>query len=357
MMLSPSNNNNSDTFSIGSLSNSLHNIFPWLLKREKDEEGDDDEDEDESKQYEILSCLNGGDNEVVDLWKLRNFCTTRGGLLSPQIRKQAWPKLIGASDKVLEYSSSSKTNMKKPCKTDVQLLQKDLVKSVWHIEDHVIMARHQEELKRLKTANQKRVTFLPGLEKLPNNVDVSYDSGTFSPATTSSHGTLQTHDTNLSSSSASTSISRQLPKKTTKQEKSVLAGIILQVLRMIPTPHYSGNRDVDDDDRYHYYHGLHELTALLLINLQSPSLTSLVLGRLAERHLRDYMHQKTTTPSSFFLSTLLKRKDTDLYSHIQDLVFLPQSWIQTWWAQQILDVRVASRLLDFFMVSHPSMPV
>ena len=48
----------------------------------------------------------GGDQRgSVDLWRLRELAVGRGGLLSPSLRKRAWPKLLGIDDHILRAST------------------------------------------------------------------------------------------------------------------------------------------------------------------------------------------------------------------------------------------------------------
>jgi hypothetical protein len=118
-----------------------------------------------------------------------------------------------------------------------------------------------------------------------------------------------------------------------------------------------------EDDRYKYYQGLSDVAALLLINLESPSLTSLVLGQLAQWHMRDAMRSSTTsieTAVQLSFYPLLKKADSALYSHISSCLEIPSfclPWIQGCFCQQLVDIRVASRLMDVFLVSHAMMPM
>jgi hypothetical protein len=43
----------------------------------------------------------------VDLWKLREFCLTEGGLVNDTLRKRAWPKLVGLNQYGNQASSTS----------------------------------------------------------------------------------------------------------------------------------------------------------------------------------------------------------------------------------------------------------
>lgn len=45
------------------------------------------------KEEEIRSVLN--DPRTINLWKLRELCLTKDGLISDELRQKAWPILVG----------------------------------------------------------------------------------------------------------------------------------------------------------------------------------------------------------------------------------------------------------------------
>ena len=166
----------------------------------------------------------------------------------------------------------------------------------------------------------------------------------------------------------------KLPVRT-KQEQDILLNILTTVLR---TPPADTRGDVDsctteEEARLHYTSGLHSLASLLLINLESPSLTSLTMQRLSTHHLRDGMRstlaELSATIRVAFLP-LLEQIDPHLHSHLVDggitsEVPFATGWIVSWFAHQGgngagrngLNLDVASRLIDVFLCSHPLMPV
>jgi hypothetical protein len=58
------------------------------------------------KENEILDCLQGT-NDVVDLWKLRELALSKGGLLTPNLRKRAWLKLSACHEQVFSQVVSA----------------------------------------------------------------------------------------------------------------------------------------------------------------------------------------------------------------------------------------------------------
>lgn len=323
----------------------------------------------DAKQDDIFCCLHGVE-ENVDLWQLRDFALSRGGLVNSSIRKRAWPKLVGAHEKIWKSSEKANTqDLVNVSSSSMQLLADDVTRSVWAVEEHVNMARQQEEL-RLSKLRTRKVSFVPDLTEsksgesdgpspvksigfsndLPHDGDnstVDGSVGTFSPMTVV---TCVTGDVSLI---------KTMPKRNaSKSEQKLIFNIVVSVLRIAPedSPHF-------EDDRYKYCRGLADLAALMLINLESPSLTSLVLGQLAQRHLRDAMRNTTASVEaairiSFY--PLLKKVDHELYSHVSRCLEIPSfcmPWVQGWFCQQLTDVRVASRLMDVFLVSHALMPM
>lgn len=115
---------------------------------------------------EIRSCLDGEDQ--VNLWHLRELALTRGGLLSSQLRKRAWPKLAGSHELILlrafqstftsaaanADSSSSETLVVvvEVSDRDMRVLQRDIPETEWNIQHCIYNNR-----------KQRKVTCLPGL--------------------------------------------------------------------------------------------------------------------------------------------------------------------------------------------------
>ena len=336
----------------------------WGGAREIDTNEVDCDEELEGKQQAIRNCLHGIEEEV-DLWQLRDLALSRGGLINSHIRKRAWPKLVAAHQQILLPSKKSlHQELVDVSNTSMQLLLKDAAHCVWAIEDHVNTARQQQELK-LSKMRKRKVCFVPEL-----TLTASEESDGPSPVKSvdftnrqseGDDGTVDGSVGTFSPMSVSTySIgAKAAPKrKASKNEQKVLLNIVLSVLRMLPE-----DNAYFEDDRYKYYQGLTDVAALLLINLESPSLTSLVLGQLAQWHLRDAMRSKTAsveTAISLSFYPLLKKADGVLYSHIVSCLEIPSfclPWIQGWLCQQLVDIRVASRLMDVFLVSHAMMPM
>jgi Rab-GTPase-TBC domain len=101
-----------------------------------------------------------------------------------------------------------------------------------------------------------------------------------------------------------------------------------------------------------------------MINLESPSLTSLVLTKLASSHLRDALRKDRImidTALAHAFMPLLETVDSELFMHLQrhgmTLPTFCRQWVACWFSQDVPDVDVASRLLDAFLVGHPLLPL
>jgi Rab-GTPase-TBC domain len=101
-----------------------------------------------------------------------------------------------------------------------------------------------------------------------------------------------------------------------------------------------------------------------MINLESPSLTSLVLTKLASSHLRDALRKDRImidTALAHAFMPLLESVDWELFMHLQrhgmTLPTFCRQWVACWFSQDVPDVDVASRLLDAFLVGHPLLPL
>jgi hypothetical protein len=292
------------------------------------------------KLQEIRSCLDGDDE--VDLWHLRELALTRGGLLSAQVRKRAWPKLMGAHHQVLLHASqssctatadSSSEKFVEVSDRDVQLLRRDIPDTVWNIEDCIYNNREE-----------KKVTFLPGLMAT-------------SP-TPSLVALVAKNENECTSPLATTPTTTPQPQyfcatkhRATPQEHQALQSTMVSLLRTSP-------EDDNDGEQYHYYHGLADLTALLLINLESPSLSSLILKKLALYHLRDAMRGDDSLKSAVqcIFGALFQKVDMALYRHLQHDDH-PTAWIAPWFASHVTNLSAACRFLDVFLVSHATMPI
>ena len=318
--------------------------------------------------------LSSSSNQA-DLWRLRELSLTPGGLLCPQLRKQAWPLLLSCHSVVFSRPSDSATTIVAPDEVDLEILQEDLTSttsSIWNIQEQLMRSKQRQyELDEELRANQRQryrstqqlrsnsprsvptlcavdssskdETDLPEDEEhdccdfskvsgplptLPENESVtSEESNSETLATT----TQEEEETTMSAATFAST------HQASDQEQKVLWNAIYSVLSR--------------NQHHHYVRGLHQLAALLMINLESPSITSIALQQLATKQLRTALQDETAWRRQFadcFAQLLVELNQTNCS---------PNSIAPTWWWKDIPDIRVASRVLDVLLVSHSLMPV
>ncbi|GAB0181176.1 TBC1 domain family member 20 [Grus japonensis] len=126
-----------------------------------------------------------------------------------------------------------------------------------------------------------------------------------------------------------------------------LAGLILHVLRAHP--------------QLHYYQGFHDVALTLLLVLGQRRAAPL-LEQLSTHHLRDFLDPtlESTTRVLSHLMPLLQRESPRLHDFMQRAevgTVFALSWLITWYGHVLTDFHHTLRLFDFFLASHPLMPV
>lgn len=119
-----------------------------------------------------------------------------------------------------------------------------------------------------------------------------------------------------------------------------------------------------NQSKLHYYQGLHELAGVLMYNLTDQDLTLSVLRRICQSHLRDALREDFDGLSwllSYIVPPLIEMFDEEVFQFLVESevsisnCVLP--WIITWFAHDVKDAQVASRLVDAFLCAHPLFPV
>lgn len=375
----------------------------------------------ESKENEILSCLNGElvdarrhhygrsrgnvveeEDPLIDLWHLRYLTLTRGGLLSPAIRKRVWPKLVGINEQVLtmrshhiprrndlQHVTCSKHTVEKErhlTEEEVSMIKKDTQSCIWHVEYY------------MKRTRERKVGFknLASRERDDDSSITSLDSGCSSTASGQltprfipesnrcmdtpspmreskmnvdkskflmEHGPLESVSETIQEGedSLNNPIRRVDHGRTRRrEEKGLIFNIVTTVLRKKPNL-----SDENNLEYFNFFEGLSNIAAVLLINTESPSISSLILSELSQNHFRDALHEEPQvqqTAIRVVFMTLLKQIDPILHDQIvkggvSDPCDFCLRWVIQWFAQDVPHLEVASRLFDVFLVSHPILPV
>ena len=165
----------------------------------------------ERKVDEILDCLNGvrstsattssgendadcnDDEKVVDLWHLRQLAISQHGLVNANIRKRAWPKLVGVNEHILNSSiatlpthfsrGSGKSQEGKTKKlnelaeVDIKMIKQDITTCAWNLEEEIKLVRNKrEEEKDRKRTSGMQIVFKK--DKIGEDASItSLDSG------------------------------------------------------------------------------------------------------------------------------------------------------------------------------------
>jgi hypothetical protein len=159
------------------------------------------------------------------------------------------------------------------------------------------------------------------------------------------------------------------------------------------TRSYPSSTPTADAHSLRYYQGYHDVACIVLASLggsgvtgpwQSKSsssssalsswdrtttspgmeLSSAVLLQLSKTHFRDFLNDDFQALQAILhlsVFPLLALWDRPLHNHLLESgmtsPFFLLSWILTWFSHEIRDTTVVKRLFDFFLVSHPLMPL
>ena len=132
-----------------------------------------------------------------------------------------------------------------------------------------------------------------------------------------------------------------------KKLQEQLVDLILSVLSLHP--------------ELHYYQGYHDVCVTFLLVCGAEEALPLV-ERLSTHHLRDFMDptMQNTTNILNYLIPLLEKMKPELVRFILasevDMVFAI-SWLITWFSYVLTEQSDIERLYDFFLSSHPLMPI
>lgn len=118
---------------------------------------------------------------------------------------------------------------------------------------------------------------------------------------------------------------------------------------------------VVDGEHVHYYQGLHELAAVLLLEV-GEGVAHHMLKRLVVTHLRDNTRAAldAVTETLQLVPLVIQRVDPRLARHLQLLEVSPYfsiSWVITWLTHHVRKMGTIARFFDLFLASHPLMPL
>lgn len=255
-----------------------------------------------NKDEAIRATLAGNEQGVVDLWRLRELSLSPGGLLSPSLRKRAWPMLTGCHEQILQAAAGAlkPSTFATPSFHDMISLKNDVSKTIWNVEEHLIASREEQRLvdeelqyyRSLLRYASKKVSFAPILtssspDSSPRDDNREYESDVGGPPDTIFTSTTSEDEIDLDVESVTSSEDAGIsPVETTgfsspvnrwreasDHEQKILYNVILSVLRTEPEP-----SEYFEDDQYRVRVEVHEMGTR---NLHLTFIVYPVLSRIA----------------------------------------------------------------------------
>lgn len=144
---------------------------------------------------------------------------------------------------------------------------------------------------------------------------------------------------------------RRFPKGMRAEEREVLQqqmiDSILEVLRRNP--------------QLHYYQGYHDIVVTFLLVVGERTAIAIV-EKLSNHHLRDFMDPTMDSTKHIlnYLMPILEQAHPLLHSFLLRAevgTIFALSWLITWYSHVLSELRLILRLYDFFLASHPLMPI
>ncbi|XP_067355398.1 TBC1 domain family member 20 isoform X2 [Channa argus] len=126
-----------------------------------------------------------------------------------------------------------------------------------------------------------------------------------------------------------------------------LIDIILEIMKRNP--------------QLHYYQGYHDVAVTLLL-VVGERMTIAMLDTLSNYHLRDFMDPTMDSTKHIlnYLMPILEQVDGELHDFMiraEVGTIFALSWLITWYGHVLSDFKYTLRLYDFFLASHPLMPI
>ncbi|XP_028316622.1 TBC1 domain family member 20 [Gouania willdenowi] len=210
-------------------------------------------------------------SDPVDIQALRRAAGTKGGLLTDELRRKVWPKLLNINAYNLPHKPGRNVR-----------------------ENH-------------KDYNQVVLDVRRSMKRFPKGM----------PAT----------------------------ERAVLQEQ--LIDIILEILKRNP--------------QLHYYQGYHDVAVTLLL-VVGERMAIAMLDTLSNFHLRDFMDPTMDSTKHIlnYLMPILEQVDLELHDFMiraEVGTIFALSWLITWYGHVLSDFKHTLRLYDFFLASHPLMPI
>ncbi|TNM93150.1 hypothetical protein fugu_018552 [Takifugu bimaculatus] len=210
-------------------------------------------------------------SDPVDIETLKRAAATRGGLLTDEVRRKVWPKLLNIN-----------------------------VYNLPHRPGRDVRDNHRDH-------NQVVLDVRRSMKRFPKGMPAS--------------------------------------ERAVLQEQ--LVDVILEVLKRNP--------------QLHYYQGYHDVAVSLLL-VVGERMAIAMLDTLSNYHLRDFMDPTMDSTKHIlnYLMPILEQVDAELYDFMMRAevgTIFALSWLITWFGHVLSEFKHTLRLYDFFLSSHPLMPI
>ncbi|XP_069478012.1 TBC1 domain family member 20-like isoform X2 [Ambystoma mexicanum] len=111
----------------------------------------------------------------------------------------------------------------------------------------------------------------------------------------------------------------------------------------------------------HYYQGFHDIAVTFLL-VVGERMGIALLEKLSTHHLRDFMDPTIDSTKHIlnYLMPIIKRESPQLHDYMDRSevgTIFALSWLITWYGHVLNNFHHILRLYDFFLASHPLMPV
>eukprot|EP01114_Cavostelium_apophysatum_P020804 TRINITY_DN7070_c0_g1_i2.p1 TRINITY_DN7070_c0_g1~~TRINITY_DN7070_c0_g1_i2.p1 ORF type:complete len:290 (-),score=45.74 TRINITY_DN7070_c0_g1_i2:105-974(-) len=121
------------------------------------------------------------------------------------------------------------------------------------------------------------------------------------------------------------------------------------------------NTILSRDPELHYYQGFHDIASVFLL-VANETEAYAMMERLSHNHIRYALNTSldSTTKLLSLLFPLIAQCDQEVYNFLLNSnvePFFALSWVLTWFSHGFDRLDIISRLFDFFLATHPLMPL
>lgn len=144
---------------------------------------------------------------------------------------------------------------------------------------------------------------------------------------------------------------KRFPEKMPEAQRLILQEQLMDLILWV----------LEQEDDLHYYQGYHDICVTVL-QVCGARLGQVIARELSRRHLRDFMcpTMDQTTMLLKFIMPILQEEDPELHEFLIESdvgTIFALSWLITWYGHVISEHKYIVRLFDFFVATHPLMPL